>query len=578
MNGHSFDVCFSSEFDAECDPTLKYSKMWQEIESAGSHARVVAGKPPFSRKQLGRGSTLETKIVKRSFHHGPVKPGRVTDIQPLFAGLSQQHAHWFRQLRRLQSFVNFRKVHQTDTPTGHGVALWSSIIRAKGFDDTFVQWWKQHSSRVFGAPNHLPMDPPEFVAQKIYESFLIDVRKLERSLKSQINTHTKDKRQELAHLIFKDIRRTAPDRVDVLLNTQQGQVVQVDSVSNSFLVSEHCKLSLQHPVFVNGVQLSVIHIVQNQLWVTDLAGVQVGHAVRQTKFTGAAEEMFQAFGEEWSRRWDRHREVPLSQWEQICNFGRQFFQRSEIQLPAWNADMLRQEIARKKLRSATGLDGVSLTDLKAMPVRVLQAHCDIYSEAESRGVWPHQALVGKVASLAKTSSPTDVSSYRPITVLPHCYRLWSGVRSKALLAIIGERSPAFLFGNKPHCQSSFIWTHLAWMVEDAYIGETAVAGIVADIEKAFNHLPREVVFQMGVIFGIPFATLQAWASAMGGLERRFQIRDNLGPPVPSCTGFPEGCAMLGDAFDRLFVPQVVRIAVPTVSTSELCGRSAASHN
>ena len=128
---------------------------------------LLQGKPPFSRKQLGRGSTLETKIVKRSFHHGPVKPGRVTDIQPLFAGLSQQHAHWFRQLRRLQSFVNFRKVHQTDTPTGHGVALWSSIIRAKGFDDTFVQWWKQHSSRVFGAPNHLPMDPPEFeVAQK----------------------------------------------------------------------------------------------------------------------------------------------------------------------------------------------------------------------------------------------------------------------------------------------------------------------------------------------------------------------------------------------------------------------------
>ena len=81
------------------------------------------------------------------------------------------------------------------------------------------------------------------------------------------------------------------------------------------------------------------------------------------------------------------------------------------------------------------------------------------------------------------------------------------------------------------------------MIEDAYIGETAIAGIVADIEKAFNHLPREVVFQTGVIFGIPFATLQAWASAMGGLERRFQIQDNLGPPVLSCTGFPEGCAM-----------------------------------
>lgn len=93
-----------------------------------------------------------------------------------------------------------------------------------------------------------------------------------------------------------------------------------------------------------------------------------------------------------------------------------------------------------------------------------------------------------------------------------------------------------------------IWTHLAWLVEDAYVGEGAVAGIVADIEKAFNHLPREVVFQTAVIFGIPFTTLQAWASAMGSLERRFQIRDHLGPPVHSCTGFPEG-ELLGDASD-----------------------------
>ena len=203
------------------------------------------------------------------------------------------------------------------------------------------------------------------------------------SRKTHRNLHT---------LIFKDIRKTAPDRVDVLLKTQHGQITQVDPVSNSLLVSDECKLSLQHPVFVEGVQLSVIHLANNQIWVTDVTGVQVGQAVRQTQFTGAAEDMFQAFGEEWSKRWDRHRDVPLSQWDQICSFGRQFFQNSEIQLPEWNVDMLRQEIARKKPKSATGLDGVSLADLKALPVRALQAHCDIYRAAECRGAWPRNKL------------------------------------------------------------------------------------------------------------------------------------------------------------------------------------------
>ena len=151
--------------------------------------------------------------------------------------------------------------------------------------------------------------------------------------------------------------------------------------------------------------------------------------------------------------------------------------------------------------------------------------------------------MGKVASLAKSESPDSVNGFRPITILPHCYRLWSGVRAKALLSSIGKRCPAFLFGNKPHCQASMVWTHLAWAVEDSFSTDSPIAGIVADIEKAFNHLPREVVFQTAILLGVPFPTLKAWASAMGGLVRRFQIREHLGPPVASSTGYPEGCAM-----------------------------------
>lgn len=106
---------------------------------------------------------------------------------------------------------------------------------------------------------------------------------LEQQLKSQCTKHSREKRQELAHLIFKDIRKTAPDRVDVLLKTQHGQIVQVDDVSNSFLVTDTCKLSLQHPVFVGGGKVSVIHISNNQVWVTDVSGVQVKSARKCVK-------------------------------------------------------------------------------------------------------------------------------------------------------------------------------------------------------------------------------------------------------------------------------------------------------
>ena len=69
-----FDFRFSQEYALEKDPTRKYSMMWSTIESAASHARISQGLSPFSKSQCGRGSTLDTKLVKTSFHLSPVKP------------------------------------------------------------------------------------------------------------------------------------------------------------------------------------------------------------------------------------------------------------------------------------------------------------------------------------------------------------------------------------------------------------------------------------------------------------------------------------------------------------------------
>ena len=88
----SFDVRFSSAFAHEMDPTKKYAIMWSEVENQASEENVRLGKAPFVHQQHGRGATLDTKLVQTTFHRGPVKPGRRTDIQPLFGGLSQKPA------------------------------------------------------------------------------------------------------------------------------------------------------------------------------------------------------------------------------------------------------------------------------------------------------------------------------------------------------------------------------------------------------------------------------------------------------------------------------------------------------
>ena len=169
--------------------------------------------------------------------------------------------------------------------------------------------------------------------------------------------------------------------------------------------------------------------------------------------------------------------------------------------------------------------------------------CKLYSRSEVDGSWPIQMVSGKVASLAKVANPDSAQSFRPITVLSQSYRIWSSIRAKGVLHHLHSLCSAFLFGNRPHCQASQVWTHLAWALEEAFVSDLSMGGIIADIEKAFNHLPREVIFQTAIVMGLPQPLLVSWAGALGSLERRFQIQQHIGPALRSTTGFPEGCAL-----------------------------------
>ena len=68
-------------------------------------------------------------------------------------------------------------------------------------------------------------------------------------------------------------------------------------------------------------------------------------------------------------------------------------------------------------------------------------------------------------------------------------------------------------------------------------------GAVSDLCKAFNHLPREVTFKVGVALGVHPKILRAWMSASVCLQRHFVVRGAPSAQVGSTTGFVEGCGM-----------------------------------
>ena len=526
------------------DPTEQYRLLWDQIETEAKQMiapEVTHPKP----NQCGRARTLDTVPRKGPAVPVCVKPSRSGEVKPMFHGQSRLHAQWFRQLRRIQAFVRFRKAHPQDTLHAHGVSLWRSILMAKGFVPHFAHWWQfSCHTHLEGTPRECPLIAPDSeVASLIYHSFAKEVRALEKKLLQARGKFARDRRREQAHLIFKDIQKVPPDRLELMLDAPNATVTSIDVDNLMLTVSKTLSLDADRPCVVAGREREVIHVEQNELFLMDVDGIQEGDRVAQPVLTGKVDDLFKLFQQEWSKRWDRHKNVPSSQWQQIMDFNARFLPSQNCEYQPITPKQLQQEILRKSPKKASGPDGVSLRDLRVLPWKAIEAHSQMLLCAETDGTWPEQTLVGRVASLGKVDHPTKVSDFRPITVISHAYRLWSGLRAKAILIWLDSVCPSFLLGNRPSCMASHSWSHIQWMIEMTFLQQSSIAGLTADIQKAFNHLPREVLMHACVVLGLPQPILLAWSGALSGLSRRFQIRDSLGPPIYSTTGCPEGCAM-----------------------------------
>ena len=197
-------------------------------------------------------------------------------------------------------------------------------------------------------------------------------------------------------------------------------------------------------------------------------------------------------------------------------------------------------ISTKKATSAGGLDGVSVADLRSLPREALQNICSMFREIEATGSWPSQMLLGKVACLAKVEDPRTVMDYRPITVLGMLYRVWGSFYSHTIMKHLTAVLPDTLYGSRPACFAGQVWSQLLWAVEASIANGVALTGLIADLQKAFNHIPRLVVIEAAALLGIPLHVLRGWAGALAQVGRRFQLGPNLTESVFSVTGLPEG--------------------------------------
>ena len=146
-------------------------------------------------------------------------------------------------------------------------------------------------------------------------------------------------------------------------------------------------------------------------------------------------------------------------------------------------------------------------------------------------------------ALEKLPGAWKASQYRPLTVFSIIYRTWSSIRAKETLAYLGRFVTDQITGNIPGRACTDLWLSIQLELEEANANASQMVGVVADLVKAYNLLPRRPLLAIGLHLGLPRPIIRAWSNALAQLTRAFVVRGTVGPPLTSSTGFAEGCGL-----------------------------------
>lgn len=133
-----------------------------------------------------------------------------------------------------------------------------------------------------------------------------------------------------------------------------------------------------------------------------------------------------------------------------------------------------------------------------------------------------------------------MSHGRPITILGYLVRLTSKLVADQILHQWASAWPPELSGGLPQRSARDLSLQQLITIENAKTTRTAWGGWTMDLVKAFNLIPRRVVWFLFQLLGIPEEATCCWFRSLARLTRSLQSGKDLGPPMTSTTGLPEG--------------------------------------
>lgn len=488
------------------DTTECYRQVWQEYEHRASTRHGASASNPV---QLGRAQT--TDVTWGTQERAPPTKGSTNTTAPLYGGGHLGHARWLRQVRRLESLLHLLASpkpweERVEAATG----VWHAIVRAPGFAPSFTSWCNRLCLTNQSLPGAVPTTPllghtlpSRDHAQLARDLLLAELRCLEKALMAQRIAQGRQARIDCPSKIFQDLQKERQEAVSTIVAAKRATVTAVDEESRTVQVHPPGDLDASAPIFGPQGLLEVVELQPGSLRLAGQLPME-GDTLKQEQFQADPTQVFNAFEKEWEVRWDKHRATPDQHWQPFIDWFRQAIPPAtqSMPLPPITLAEWRKAVKGKKSKSATGSDGVSRQDLINLPDDLTQSLLAIIRQVEEGQFWPEAMMEAMVTALAKTADSAYTSQFRPITVIPLAYRVWSTIRSRQLIRWLLQFAPPTLIGNLPGRTTAEVWYSLQEEIETSLADGRELAGMATDVVKCYNTLPRWPILCLAQHLGV----------------------------------------------------------------------------
>eukprot|EP01064_Diplonema_japonicum_P010328 TRINITY_DN175_c0_g1_i5.p1 TRINITY_DN175_c0_g1~~TRINITY_DN175_c0_g1_i5.p1 ORF type:complete len:1917 (+),score=407.73 TRINITY_DN175_c0_g1_i5:183-5933(+) len=217
-----------------------------------------------------------------------------------------------------------------------------------------------------------------------------------------------------------------------------------------------------------------------------------------------------------------------------------FVQRHEMERTQLTGARLREVLRKKSKKSAAGIDGWRMLELRKLPESVLDAWAMLFHAIEATGRWP-EAMKTALVTLVPKCDDAGPLEHRPITVTSAVYRLWACARLSDILIWQEKWIHDKQYGFRTGFGTEDALLDLALDIEESILEGKPLVGVALDFAKCFDSVPQQLVLELVEDMGMDTGILRALKGMYAGMRRRFRYAAGVGEEFHTTNGILQGC-------------------------------------